>query len=107
MEVTDEQLIEDFNSETMTYQQIADKHGKSITKIKSAISKCQRNGLVGKKNKSGKIIKNSKKSQLETKNKGGDELLNLLNGVGDLKIDKENISISHKEMLIEILHRVL
>jgi len=102
IELTDELLIEEWNAEILSAPQIAEKYGESKVKTRSRISKMQYQGLLGKKSKSGKKLKLVKPS----KNKEGEkDLMELLKEVGSQP--DEGISVAHKEMLIEVLHRIL
>lgn len=96
-------IVEDFNSETMSVPQMAEKYGIVQGKLKSKIVRLQKQGIIGKKNKVGKIITPPEKYTGPKKKKLS--LGEMLNGIKPNEV--EDISILHKEMLVEILHRII
>jgi len=102
-------IILDFNSEKISVPKMAEKYNVRVNLMRSTLKKLQQDGIIGRKNKAGKIVvppkkfKYNKKAVPKTNN---ESLADLLNNVGS-KIEKESISTLHKEMLVEILHRII
>lgn len=104
LRVLDDVIIEDFNSEKFTIAEMAKKLNMKLSPLKSSIARLQKGGYIGKKDKNGKVttppIKEKKKKA--TKKPSLEDMVKAL-GDGDI----ENISTLHKEMIIEILHKII
>ena len=114
VDLLEKDIISDFNSEQISVPKMAVKHGIKIAIMQSKIKKLQFNGILGRKNKSGKIIippqvfKYDKTPKVKkSKNNSSKMKLGELLTVMENKIETEEISTLHKEMLVEILHKVI
>jgi len=120
--VSDEQIVLDFNSEMLTVKKMSEKYGIKQDILKTRIAKLQRAGIIGRKNKVGKIVAPPRKFKYkyDKKNKVGSKIYehekksnskkpSLSDMLGDIdsKVEKTSISTLHKEMLVEILHKLI
>jgi len=117
--LTEENLINDFNSEKYSAADLAKKYNTTLGDIKSKTSKLQRIGKIGYKDRSGKIItkpgeksprikfKEGKKEYSIEKVKMG-TLAEMLNDISQESEERKTcISTFHKELLIEVLHKLI
>lgn len=96
-------IIKDFNSEKMSVKEMAIKYNVKLNVLKSTIVRLQKHGLIGKKDKLGKVI--TSPINIYDKKKPG--LKEMMESISNNTSVDENISTLHKEMLIEILHKII
>jgi len=108
----DGQIIQDYN-DGLKYREIADRYELTPSQINSIIHRLIRHEKViprnSKKHEGNNNPKQEEKEVESVKKEGGNELMNLLSDMSDMeaKGDSAGISVRHKEMLIEVLHRIL
>lgn len=109
-----ERIVELWNSEKYTIPKIAIELNMLEKNLKSKLKKLQKDGVIKNKNKLGKLIENVVKIETKevakttkkkvVKKKGLEEMMA---GIMDIPDGKEEISVLHKEMLIEILWKLI
>lgn len=131
---TDEILINDFNSEKLSITKMAEKYNLPINDIKKDIKRLQREERIGFKGTNGKVItkpgesfpeklkrsknakpgpkpKKKKYSLKDTEEFSDNESSKLGDMLKDLStsedMEKENVSTYHKELLIEVIHKLI
>lgn len=118
MKLTQEDLIEEFNAQQLSLPQIARKYRAKEAVIRRDVSRLQKRGILGYKNRAGKIIakagepspfkrgkykKKGVKPQEEKMEPGLTELLQSVSG----EVGEEKISKHHKELLVEVIHKLI
>ena len=109
--LTDEILIQEFNSEELTALEIGRKYNMEVYRIKSAIQRLQKDGKIGYKNRAGKIISPPGVPPNKNKNTEGEKseeksLEELLKEASTME-DKGQLSTYHKALIIEIIHKLV
>jgi len=105
MELTQEALIEEYGKKTIVAK-IAEKYGMSTSIVQYRIKALQEKGILKKRFV---MRKSPNKPKAKSNAKGGENqkpLSELLKGVNKLQ-NEIDVSPIHKEMLIEILHKVI
>jgi transposase len=92
---TKDSIILDYNLGKTT-PELAKKYGIKATTLKGKISKWQMLGIIRKK----------REVKSKVKKEGKTSLAELLGGI-ESSVETESISTLHKEMLVEILHRII
>lgn len=104
--INDDQLINLFNGCKLIVPKIAENMGFPVYKVRSRIKLLQDRGILGKKDSTGKIVTKPKSSKKESSTQEG-SLESLLSDIQNTAEAKQEISVHHKEMLIEILHKII
>lgn len=114
--LTEEKIIADYNK-GMTHRAMADKFGIPLPVMTARIVKLQKHQIIERRRRGGARSKGShvdvpQKPEIEKEAKSEKEENELMNLLSDMEnLDSNNsgagISIRHKEMLIEVLHRIL
>lgn len=110
---TNENLIQDFNSEEFTIIEMAEKYNVKESLLKSRLIKLKQDNMIGKKNSMGKLITSSLTKTItepppsKPKKKKEPGLKEMMKSISNNASVNENISTLHKEMLIEILHKII
>lgn len=129
--LTDEVLIQEFNSELISTPKIAEKYKFPLNIVKNRVRRLQLNGTIGFKDRSGKVVtkpgdpspraKKKKKRKYVWKDKkeefpvfekvsaeDGSKLEDLLKNTNEEEPTfDQSISAYHKELLIELLHKLI
>lgn len=106
----EKEIIELYNHMGITISQIGQKVNLSMGIVKGKIKSLQNKGILGKKNTGGKFVTEPvKKQSKKTKKKSSSPEASLASLLSDVKTEtsKSEMSVYHKEMLIEILHKLI
>lgn len=106
----EDRLIELWNCQKYSLPAIAKQMDMKVNVVKNTISRLRKYGLVYPKNTGGKLIipkeaiRETDIIEAKEKNVGLEDLMSDIMNVSNTKSE---ISVAHKEMLIEILHRII